>query len=322
MLLAALVSSLWLFATPSGLGVVVLSQPGDLDGLPAAIEAQLSDLEAAVEIRPSVPLPTPVADQWPRVRRQLEGDGARLVVWFSGTANNAILISVADVLTARVLTREVPADSASLETLGLIVRGSVLTLLEVPVPVVSALERERPFHLGAGWSAGWPFVKTPWVHGVQLEAGWAFAGWFGALAKVRIEAPLALPLESVTVHLQRFELTLAPTATWGVGDLFTAQLELGVALRLLRAEGQPRLEAIEVTPAHWGFGASAFVALRPQLRLWGPLWLYLEAAAHLALKHEQYQLETPDGFQVLVTPRAVEVRPGAGLIVRWPTRGR
>jgi hypothetical protein len=203
-------------AQPAPKSVVLIAQE-DADPMTEraldAIGAGLVDLPIRLESRRVAGWDNAIVNRVEHARGVAAATGAIAVIWLDLSAPQHVFLFISDATGGRVLVRTVQNEAqdveAQLETLSVIVRGSVAGLLAggtigVERPAAAAAPRPEPVErLGAsiGYALQLYAPTAPAIHGARLELRVRLAGWLHALAAYRLDLPVEVESPEVAAEI-------------------------------------------------------------------------------------------------------------------------
>ena len=162
-----------------------------------------------------------IANRVERAREIAAATRAVAVIWLDLAAPQHVFLFITDPTGGRILVRNVRADTqdteAQLETLALIVRGSVKGLLaggligvEPPPEWADQGRGLERFGVSLGYALQLYAPTEPVVHGARIELSFGLARWLYLFAAYRLNLPVKAQSRDVAVDLwtHPFELGL------------------------------------------------------------------------------------------------------------------
>jgi hypothetical protein len=195
--------------------VVVIAQQGADPLTERAIDAVctgLADLPISLVTERIVGWEDAIANRVDRARGIAARTGAIAVIWLDLSAPQHVFLFISDPAGGRILVRNVRAETqdveAQLETLSLIVRGSVKGLLaggqigvELPRKEGGGRADVERFGTSLGYALQLFAPTEPVTHGARIELNVGLSRWLFLFAALRLNLPVKASSREVAVDL-------------------------------------------------------------------------------------------------------------------------
>lgn len=342
----ALSALLWVLAVPApaaGQGrsaaVVMLAERPDGDASRAvirAVEAQLSDVSATLEVRWTDALGTDLPAQIAAAEAVARESEAVAVFWCDLGRADRIYLYFAAPRGGRVLVRELAGSGPGglAEALAIIVRNSVEAVLaggEVgeivpppagrdqpsagsdPPPAGPRQEDER-LALAVAYRLEVLSTADPAEHAAELVLSLRLHVHVALAAGYSIAAPLRAEGRGVLLEVRRHPAWIGLRGSWHAG-----RLRLGAGLDfqadLATDEARALAQGVAVPEKGWEVEPALVPSLRAGVPLARRVELFLAAGAGIALRRARYVVDTADGPVEILATWPVRPRFLAGLEV-------
>jgi hypothetical protein len=305
-------------AAPAQKTVVLIAQE-DADPMTVraldAISAGLVDLPVALVSRRVAGWDNAIVNRVDQARSVAASTGAIAVIWLDLSAPQHVFLFIADSTGGRVLVRTVRTETqdveAQLETLSVIVRGSIEGLLAggkigVERPVTGAAREDDVERLGA--SIGYAlqlFAPTdPVVHGARIAMHVRLSRWFFLLAAYRLDLPVEAESQEVSADIWSHPIELGLFGQWRFSRW---RLDVGACavVDIVTFRVTARDRGVDADDP----GAQATAALYPFVRIDRIIGrhasLFFSVGIDIEVYNHRYVVTTAENSRIVVAPWVV-----------------
>jgi hypothetical protein len=277
-----------------------------------AISAGLVDVPVTLVSRRVAGWDNAIVNRVDHARSVAASTGAIAVIWLDLSAPQHVFLFIADSTGGRVLVRNVRTEAqdveAQLETLSVIVRGSVEGLLAggkigVERPDTGAVRGDDAERLGA--SIGYAlqlFAPTdPVIHGARIEMRVRLSRWLFLLAAYRLDLPVEAESEEVSADIWSHPIELG---LFGQRRFSRWRLDIGACavVDIVTFKVTARDRDVEAEDP----GAKATAALYPFVRIDRVIGrlasVFFSVGIDIELYNHRYVVTTAENSRIVVAP--------------------
>lgn len=306
--------------------IVPKGMPGQHNRATTAVRSQLADLRVRLHVEQVDRVEDRLSSRVQLARRIARQQKAVAVFWADLSLPDQLFLYLSEPGGGRILVRNISSKSSSreerLETMAVIVRASVKAMLGgarigIRAPRLSAERKEVEKEVLSGLlrlSVSYGLFtfsrEKPLSHGARFELSVRVWRWLRLFLGYRLEAPISVQNDAVTMGLNRHPMEAGAVLHWRLGRWWL-EGGGGVVVDYSTWSVTPRREGVyPVLPqSRWDVGLFPFVSGG-----WSPArfsFIFIALGLDVGLKDTRFVVETASSQLLLAAPPA-----GAALVSR------